>query len=72
MLSANHDINPESLIGRAVKLVIGKPDGSSQPIHGMVRSRLSPIAQPYGVNSDPSHIRPIHGRARIKPVASSR
>jgi type VI secretion system secreted protein VgrG len=36
MLSADHVIAAESLIGRSVKMVITSEDGKTRPIHGMV------------------------------------
>jgi type VI secretion system secreted protein VgrG len=36
MLSTDHTISPESLIGRNVKVVITSEDGRTRPIHGMV------------------------------------
>src|SRR5262249_56909637 len=36
MLSTDHDIAPESLIGDKVKLVISSDDGNSRPVHAMV------------------------------------
>src|SRR5689334_9149774 len=36
MLSADHAIAAESLIGRNVKVVINSEDGKARPIHGMV------------------------------------
>src|SRR6478736_6982981 len=36
MVSADHAISAESLIGRNVKVVITSEDGKIRPIHGMV------------------------------------
>ena len=36
MLSTDHAITPESLIGDKVKLVISSDDGNARPIHAMV------------------------------------
>lgn len=45
MLSADHAISPESLIGRNVKVVITTEDGKTRPIHGMVAQfRAGPLA----------------------------
>ena len=45
MLSADHAISPESLIGRNVKVVITSEDGKTRPIHGMVAQfRAGPLA----------------------------
>jgi type VI secretion system secreted protein VgrG len=45
MLSGDHAIQPESLIGRSVKMVITSEDGKTRPIHGMVAQfRAGPLA----------------------------
>jgi hypothetical protein len=45
MLSSDHAISPESLIGRNVKVVITSEDGKTRPIHGMVAQfRAGPLA----------------------------
>jgi len=45
MLSPDHAISPESLIGRNVKVVITSEDGKTRPIHGMVAEfRAGPLA----------------------------
>src|SRR4051812_33783037 len=45
MLSADHAISAESLIGRSVKVVITSEDGRTRPIHGMVAQfRTGPLA----------------------------
>ena len=45
MLSSDHAIAPESLIGRNVKVVITSEDGKTRPIHGMVAQfRAGPLA----------------------------
>jgi type VI secretion system secreted protein VgrG len=44
MLSSDHAISPESLIGRNVKVVITSEDGKTRPIHGMVAQfRAGPL-----------------------------
>ena len=44
MLSADHAISAESLIGRNVKVVITSVDGKTRPIHGMVAQfRAGPL-----------------------------
>jgi type VI secretion system secreted protein VgrG len=44
MLSADHAIAAESLIGRNVKVVINSEDGKARPIHGMVAQfRAGPL-----------------------------
>ena len=45
MLSGDQAIQPESLIGRSVKIVITSEDGKTRPIHGMVAQfRAGPLA----------------------------
>jgi type VI secretion system secreted protein VgrG len=45
MLSDDHAVQPESLIGRSVKVVITLKDGKTRPIHGMVAQfRAGPLA----------------------------
>jgi type VI secretion system secreted protein VgrG len=44
MVSADHAISAESLIGRNVKVVITSEDGKTRPIHGMVAQlRAGPL-----------------------------
>jgi type VI secretion system secreted protein VgrG len=45
MLSEDHAIQPEGLIGRDVKIIITSEDGRTRPIHGMIAQfRSGPLA----------------------------